>query len=327
VERQTGVDSTFYGQFTTTSLTPTLTGQTAGTAYRVRVAALNQASLTFTGADISVTTPWYAPTGGQVTAVAARQVSGDFTAVVDSDEYRLTAARTAANPPTDVAGTTVLATPSGTVAGLTPNTLHHLFAQACRDGVCSYYVALGSTVTAAAVARIASVQTEAGGFRVVIDANGNPAGTTYVLEVKGPDDVAFHGVSTGTALTVGVTGLTVGQAYQVRVIARSLSGTLADPSEPAPAFVGAGSLATSRAFPVPFRPSSGGALTLDRLPSEARVRIFNIRGDWIRDLQADALGQALWDGRTSDGESAPGGVYVARVQGGGRRSVKFVLER
>lgn len=81
-------------------------------------------------------------------------------------------------------------------------------------------------------------------------------------------------------------------------------------------------------YPNPFHPGRSPFLVIGRLPEDARVRVLALNGALLRELRADVLGQARWDGWTAEGDAAPSGVYVALIDANGhRRKVKFVLQR
>jgi hypothetical protein len=83
------------------------------------------------------------------------------------------------------------------------------------------------------------------------------------------------------------------------------------------------------AFPVPFRPhgpqSGTGAgrtgtdasgITFVNLPSQASVKVFNVRGERVWQGEDDAgLGKIVWYARNGAGEEVRSGVYVYVVRG------------
>ncbi len=65
------------------------------------------------------------------------------------------------------------------------------------------------------------------------------------------------------------------------------------------------------AFPNPFVIESGTEiLTFDRLPYEAKVTIFTIAGEMVREIKSGDK----WDGKNQAGEPVAGGVYLFHVQ-------------
>jgi hypothetical protein len=83
------------------------------------------------------------------------------------------------------------------------------------------------------------------------------------------------------------------------------------------------------AFPNPFRPAAGHTeMVFSRLPPSSRVRIYTLTGELVRDLSADDIGVARWDGRNSSGQEVASGVYFVLLQGnGGRDTIKVAVQR
>ncbi len=88
-------------------------------------------------------------------------------------------------------------------------------------------------------------------------------------------------------------------------------------------------LGSVRIFPNPLRPSLGQtAVTFANLPQGARVRIYTLTGELLRDLSADSAGLASWDGANSSGRKVASGVYPVFVQGGGKSmTFKVAVQR
>jgi hypothetical protein len=84
-------------------------------------------------------------------------------------------------------------------------------------------------------------------------------------------------------------------------------------------------------FPNPFRPGRDGAagFVFDNLAPGTQVEIHSASGERVRDLASDSSGRALWDGRRSDGDGAPSGIYLCVATGadGTRKVVKAVIQR
>lgn len=102
-------------------------------------------------------------------------------------------------------------------------------------------------------------------------------------------------------------------------------------------------LSSARAFPVPWQPGSGGPFDDGKVPGcgnglifedvspEASIRIFNLRGDLLRELAvlpADA-GCKSWDGRNRWGRDVASGVYLAEIRSaaGARVLKRLAIER
>ena len=81
--------------------------------------------------------------------------------------------------------------------------------------------------------------------------------------------------------------------------------------------------------PNPFNPRTAIGFTLDR-PARARLEIYDAAGRFVRTLIDNNLpagyNRVEWDGRNNSGFSVGSGVYVYRLQAGGRTfSRKMVL--
>jgi hypothetical protein len=121
-----------------------------------------------------------------------------------------------------------VATPSsnnGTVTGLQPNRTYYLFVNSC-ESVCSNYYSLGSTVTLAnppvSLSSGSVTETTVG---LSFSANGNPAGTTYLVQKATAIGGPYSTVLTTTLVAPTITDLAVGTTYLFQVLARNLSGT------------------------------------------------------------------------------------------------------
>lgn len=91
----------------------------------------------------------------------------------------------------------------------------------------------------------------------------------------------------------------------------------------------ASNLSNVRVFPNPFKPNSGHAeVRFRNMPADSVLRLYTIAGELVRQLKADAGGEARWDGKNSAGMGAASGVYVVVVEAAGeRRRLKVGVER
>jgi ligand-binding sensor domain-containing protein len=65
-------------------------------------------------------------------------------------------------------------------------------------------------------------------------------------------------------------------------------------------------------YPNPFVIEKGSEiLTFDRLPYQAKVRIFTVAGGLVREIKSGSH----WDGRNDGGELVASGIYLFYVQG------------
>jgi len=94
--------------------------------------------------------------------------------------------------------------------------------------------------------------------------------------------------------------------------------------------VPAASLDATRVYPNPFRPSvNSQGITFDGLTASARIKIFNIAGELVRQLTDTAgTGVVRWDGSNESGSMLASGTYIAYVEGAaGTKKIKFALIR
>ncbi|MFH1619534.1 MAG: fibronectin type III domain-containing protein, partial [bacterium] len=90
-------------------------------------------------------------------------------------------------------------------------------------------------------------------------------------------------------------------------------------------------LAGAKIFPNPFKPSSGkGMVQFSNIPAAARVKIYTLLGELVKELRADSNGIALWYGTNRWGAKAASGVYLVLLEkedGSGRMVTKLAVER
>ena len=92
----------------------------------------------------------------------------------------------------------------------------------------------------------------------------------------------------------------------------------------------AADLAAITIGPNPYKPlrNPGQNVTFRGLPSDGKIKIYTYLGELIRELSSDSSGNAAWDGRNSGGERVASGVYVALVQGAGKKKIfKIMVEK
>ncbi|MFA6319219.1 MAG: fibronectin type III domain-containing protein, partial [Elusimicrobiota bacterium] len=84
-------------------------------------------------------------------------------------------------------------------------------------------------------------------------------------------------------------------------------------------------------FPSPWEPGSGDPnfdaqfLTFTGLPSDGKVRLHSILGEYVWEGHASAAGVVLWDGKSRTGSRVGSGVYLAVISGAGGKVVKRVV--
>ena len=121
---------------------------------------------------------------------------------------------------------------------------------------------------------------------------------------------------------------------QVNLISQTVSASLSHFSlfqimqvNPAP------TTSSMHVFPNPMRPSRGPSyaqMTFSNTPPGARIKIYSIKGELIRSLQATSVGVALWDGRNNHGMEVSSGVYLAHLEkpdGEDQKIIKVAIER
>jgi len=83
-----------------------------------------------------------------------------------------------------------------------------------------------------------------------------------------------------------------------------------------------------RAWPNPFNPSTSVSFSLSQ-PGRAQLAVYNVRGQRVRTLVDDPLpaGEhtAVWNGRDDAGRAVASGVYLLRLQVGGRAQTTKAL--
>ena len=141
----------------------------------------------------------------------------------------MVASTTSTNPPvTLIAASTSTALSTATVSGLVPNTTYFLFVNACASGVCSSYTALGSTITLANAPALPGTFSNVSpiGLTVNFGANGNPAGTSYTVQISTNPTFSPILNSSITVLTLAsFTGLVPNTTYYLQARATNFAGT------------------------------------------------------------------------------------------------------
>lgn len=83
-----------------------------------------------------------------------------------------------------------------------------------------------------------------------------------------------------------------------------------------------------RVFPNPLYTRNQGYFTFDRLPSDARVRVYTLHGEELYDARTNPSGVATWDARNKAGRAVASGVYLAVIEGsGGKKLLKLAVIR
>ncbi len=119
----------------------------------------------------------------------------------------------------------------------------------------------------------------------------------------------------------------VGSSTSTIVLAEILNafGQAVNPGGAVPAPQARGRLSVEPNLPNPFNPTT--TIRFDAPPrGEVRVRIYNLRGELVRDLLNGSVEagkhRVVWDGTDTSGNSVASGVYVYEVEGFGDRVTK-----
>ncbi|MCL1971607.1 MAG: glycoside hydrolase family 97 catalytic domain-containing protein [Endomicrobia bacterium] len=99
-----------------------------------------------------------------------------------------------------------------------------------------------------------------------------------------------------------------------------------------------GTINTAKAFenmkyyPNPLQPSKGlnyAKMNFSNIPAGTRIKIYTMLGQVVRDLEADASGMAVWDGKNNAGAKAASGVYIVYMEdgNGNKKRIKIAVER
>ncbi|MCL1973000.1 MAG: glycosyl hydrolase 53 family protein [Endomicrobia bacterium] len=87
-----------------------------------------------------------------------------------------------------------------------------------------------------------------------------------------------------------------------------------------------------RYYPNPLQPSKGlnySKMNFANMPPGTHIKIYTMLGQVVRDLEADASGMAVWDGKNNAGEKAASGVYIIYMKdrNGNKKRIKIAVER
>lgn len=82
-------------------------------------------------------------------------------------------------------------------------------------------------------------------------------------------------------------------------------------------------------YPNPFKPSRGSThITLSNIKSGDMIRIFNLSGEKVYEVQASQDGDYLWDVKNNSGNNIASGIYIFHVDSGGKVTKgKLAIER
>jgi len=88
-------------------------------------------------------------------------------------------------------------------------------------------------------------------------------------------------------------------------------------------------LASVIAYPNPFYANRGqGFMTIDRIPANAKVRIYTLSGDKVWEGTAGSTGVIIWKGVNKSGNLVASGIYLAVIDSSaGKKVLKLAVER
>ncbi|MFC1522286.1 fibronectin type III domain-containing protein [Elusimicrobiota bacterium] len=89
------------------------------------------------------------------------------------------------------------------------------------------------------------------------------------------------------------------------------------------------SVGAVKVFPNPFRPGRGHqVMNFSNLPANAKLRIYTLLGELVRELKTNSSGLASWDGKNKSGYNAASGVYFVHLEAiDGKKVIKVVIQR
>ena len=85
-------------------------------------------------------------------------------------------------------------------------------------------------------------------------------------------------------------------------------------------------------YPNPIQPSKGpnySKMNFVHMPAGTHIKIYTMLGQVVRDLETDASGAAVWDGKNNAGEKVASGVYIVYMKdvSGNEKRIKVAVER
>ena len=214
----------------TTLTQAAFTGLTPNTTYFLRALATNFSGIasTFTVLGSTRTTAAAPPGAGIILAVSTNTIRAAWNLSAGATSYTLVASTTSTNPPTSIAASSSTALSTATVSGLVPNTTYFLFVNACAEGPCYSYTALGSTITLANAPALPSTFSAVSplGLTISFGANNNPAGTSYTVQIStSPAFVPILNSSVTVLTQATFTSLIPHTTYYLQSRAMNFAGT------------------------------------------------------------------------------------------------------
>jgi hypothetical protein len=160
------------------------------TLYKYTVAAFDDMGNTSAmSPELSVTTPRRALLAprGSLSGVSPQSVGIRWTSVEGANRYTLAASLSVTSGHEFSLQREIPASEASdneSISGLSPNTTYYLYLNACNEFDCTDFVLLGSAVTHALAPALTAAEGKGKEVRLTINANGNPAGTKYRIEMR-----------------------------------------------------------------------------------------------------------------------------------------------
>jgi flagellar hook assembly protein FlgD len=68
-------------------------------------------------------------------------------------------------------------------------------------------------------------------------------------------------------------------------------------------------------YPNPFEPAKGHtSMTFTNVPAGAKISIYTLTGELVKEITAYNTGTAAWDGTNSSGNNVSTGIYFALIK-------------
>ncbi len=93
--------------------------------------------------------------------------------------------------------------------------------------------------------------------------------------------------------------------------------------------VAASDLSNVLIYPNPFYPNRGnGFVTIDKIPANAKIRIYTLSGEKVWEAAADTTGMIIWKGVNKSGYLVASGIYLVVIDSySGKKVFKVAVER
>ena len=95
------------------------------------------------------------------------------------------------------------------------------------------------------------------------------------------------------------------------------------------ALFSASDLSKINVFPNPVRHYLGQTqVNFSNVTSQVRIRIYNIRGSLVRDIELGNAGNSVqWNLKNQSGQEVASGIYIYRIEAKGTESKQYILTK